>query len=91
MHLPTGMMEPEEHTRNNRHDIFFVVDVRQTRNMRIDVVRKRLVAHARHSVCHSLECRPCREVEGKEDGVEEGDGSSEGVADDRYRCSGMCG
>ena len=81
------MMEAQEPARNDRDNILLIIDPRQAsptvqaRNMRVDVICKRLVAHPGRAVDNRFECRSGWEVQRQEHGVNEGYGTAEGMPD----------
>ena len=90
MYFPTRMMVAEEHTRDDWNNVLFVIDVRQARtarkrrDVRINVVRKCLIADTGHAVGYSFELSPGWEMQREEDSVEKGDGSTKRVPNDGY-------
>ena len=73
--LPRRVVVPEEAPREDRDDVLLVVDVRHgdLLGLGVDVVGEGLVADAREAVPDETGRDGAGEVEGEEDGVEEGD------------------
>ena len=69
-------------TRKNRYRVFQVVDMSDV-EVSVDVVSEGLVAYARHAIGNGL-VRETSGVEGKVDGIEEGQSTTEGVAEYTY-------
>ena len=75
MDLPRRVVVPKEAPREDGDDVLLVVDVRHGHllGLGVDVVGEGLVADAREAVPDETGRDGAGEVEGEEDGVEEGD------------------
>ena len=49
-------MVPKEFPRQDRHDVFLVVNMRHFDGLSVDVVREVLVANARKTIAHKTRC-----------------------------------